>query len=105
VPTRRILAEIRDLRVETRDLRGETRDLRAEMRNLRVDATRRDERASELIAEIRGESRLNREVIRRTERVMSDLVDPVKEIKEEARAQAQAIFRLIDRLAGGTAAT
>jgi hypothetical protein len=98
VRTRRILAEIRDLRAETRDLR-------AEMRDLRVNAAQRDERTGELIAEIRAESRLNREVIRRNERVMSDLVDAVREIKEEARAQTQAIFGLIDRLDGGTAAT
>jgi hypothetical protein len=74
------------------------------MKDLRTEAARRDERASGLIAELRAESALNREVIRRNERVMSDLVDAVREISDEARAQTQAIFRLIDRLDGGTAA-
>jgi uncharacterized coiled-coil DUF342 family protein len=74
------------------------------MRDLRIDAARRDERASELIAEVRGEAALNREVIRRNERVVSELVNAVREIRDEVRAQTQAIFRLIDRLDGGTAA-
>ncbi len=70
-----ILAEIRDLRAET----------------------------NALIAEIRGEAARNREVIRRNERVMAELVDAVREIKDEVGAETQAIFRFIDRLDGGTA--
>jgi hypothetical protein len=147
--TRRILAEIRDLRVEMRDQRAEaarrdrrTGELIAEnkelMAGLRADGADNRElmaglRADgadngELMAEIREELALNRaereqalafyrearsemradaqitrEVVRRNERVMSDLVDAVREIKDEARAQTRAIFRLIDRLDGGTA--
>ena len=78
-------------------------------------------RADELMEEIRGEMRLNREVIRRNElafqensRVLSALVETVRELKgelkeevrvqtEEVRAQTRAIFKLIDRLDGGAA--
>jgi hypothetical protein len=34
---------------------------------------------------------------------MAELVDAVREIKDEVGAETQAIFRFIDRLDGGTA--
>ena len=52
---------------------------------------------------MRAETHVTREVIRRNERVMSELVDVVREIKQEVRAQTRAIFKLVDRLDGGAA--
>jgi methyl-accepting chemotaxis protein len=93
------------------------RKLVAEIKELRLESREHQRRANELMEEIRGEMRLNREVIRRNElafqensRVLSGLVEMVREMKEEVRAQteevraqARAIFKLIDRLDGGTA--
>jgi hypothetical protein len=42
-------------------------------------------------------------VIRRNKRVMSELVDVLREMKDEARGQTRAIFKLVDRLDGGAA--
>ena len=81
----RILAEIRDLRAESNLLIAEVRSefgLNREM--------------------FRSEIVLNREVIRRNERVMSELVEAVREMRDQVRAQTRAIFKLIDRLDGGT---
>jgi hypothetical protein len=82
----------------------------AEIRDLRAEARIRDERANHLAAEtnelmtkLTSEVALNRGVIRRNERVKSELVDAVREIKDEVSAQTQAIFKLINRLDGGTA--
>jgi hypothetical protein len=87
-----------------------SRKLLAEIKELRLDSGEHQRRANELMEEIRGEMRLNREVIRRnvlasqeSSRVLSELVETVRGMKEEVRAQTQAIFKLIDRLDGGTA--
>ena len=65
------------------------------------------EKASKLY---RDEVLVTREVVRRNElafqensRVLSELVETVREMTEEVRAQTRAIFKLIDRLNGGTA--
>lgn len=94
-----------------------SRKLLAEIKALRLESREHHRRADQLMEEIRDEMRLNREVIRRNElafqensRVLSSLVDTVREMKEEVRAQTQevraqtqAIFKLIDRLNGGAA--
>jgi hypothetical protein len=82
VTPRRILAEIRDLRLESRE---------------------HQRRANELMEEIRDEMRLSREVIRRNELAFHQGATALSELVEEIRAQTQAIFKLIDRLDGGTA--
>ena len=87
-----------------------SRKLLAEIKELRLESREHQQRASQLMEEIRDEVRLNREVIRRNElvfqensRVLSELVETVRGMKEEVRAQTRAIFKLIDRLDGGTA--
>jgi hypothetical protein len=82
VTPRRILAEIRDLRLESRE---------------------HQRRANELMEEIRDEMRLSRQVIRRNELAFQQGATALGELVEEIRAQTQAIFKLIDRLDGGTA--
>jgi len=105
--SRRILAEIRDLRADAARRDDRAHELMAENRELMAEihtelALNRNERA-ETFELYRGEVQVTREVIRRNERVMSELVDAVREIKEEVRAQTRAIFKLIDRLDGGAA--
>jgi hypothetical protein len=60
--------------------------------------------------EMRAEVQVMREVIRRNElafqensRVLTELVETVRAMKEGVRAQTRSIFKMIDRLDGGTA--
>jgi hypothetical protein len=52
---------------------------------------------------LRAETHLTQGVIRRNERVMSELIDVVREMKEGVPAQTRAIFKLVDRHDGGAA--
>jgi outer membrane protein TolC len=105
--SRQILAEIRDLRVEAR-ARNERSD--ALLAGLREEVARSRAQHEEAIAAYRSEVELTREVMRRNEiafqqggAVLSELVETVREMKEEVRAHTRAIFELLDRLDGGTA--
>jgi hypothetical protein len=98
--SRRVLEEIRDLRAETNALRAETRDLRADILN---ELRAQNERGDAMMAEIRDEMRLTREVIRRNELAFQQSGAFLAELAEEVRAQTRAIFEVLDRLNGGTA--
>ena len=80
-----------------------SRRLLAEIKELRLESRGHQQRGNELLEEIRGEMRLNREVIRRNELAFQQGATALGELVEEIRAQTQAIFKLIDRLDGGTA--
>jgi len=119
---RRTLAEIGDLHAETNRLRAETNALRAESSNLRADIRAQNERGDALMAEIRDEvarSRAQHEGgngrlphrgsdhargIRRNELAFRQGGELLAELAEEVRAQTRAIFEVLDRLNGGTAA-
>jgi hypothetical protein len=128
VTSRKILAEIRELRLESRQelahIGSSIDEMRAENR---AGRERTDEliarnsdviaRNSDLFEEVRDAMRLNREAMRRNEiafvegtrvvaegtGVLSQLVETVREMKAEVQAQTRAIFKLIDRLDGGSA--
>ena len=66
------------------------------------------ERGDQLMDEIRSEVQLTREVVRRNEiafmensRVNAELIDAVRDLGAEVRAQTHAIFRMLDRFDGG----
>ena len=80
-----------------------SRKLLAEIKELRLESGEHQRRANELIEEIRSEMRLNREVVRRNELAFQQGATALGELIEEIRAQTHAIFKLIDRLDGGTA--
>jgi hypothetical protein len=108
VRSRQILAEIRDIRAEAR-ARNERSD--ALLAELRDEVARSRAQHEEAIAAYRSEVQLTREVMRRNEiafqeggTVLAELVETVRQMKEEVRAHTRAIFALIDRLDGGTAA-
>jgi hypothetical protein len=79
-----------------------SRRILAEIRELRLESGEHERRANELMEDIRGEMRLNREVTRRNELAFQQGT-ALSELIEEIRAQTQAIFKLIDRLDGGAA--
>ena len=47
--------------------------------------------------------RRNELAFQENSRVLSELVETVREMKEEVRAQTRSIFKMIDRLDGGAA--
>jgi hypothetical protein len=106
VRSRQILAEIRDIRAESRAQNERSDALMAEFRE-EVALSRAQH--EEAIAAYRSEVQLSREAMRRNEiafqeggAMLAELVETVREMKEEVRAHTRAIFELLDRLDGGT---
>lgn len=112
VTSRRILAEIRELRLESREQQARANELmeavRAELALNREERARAMDFYVEHRQVLQDQLRLTHEVIRRNElafqqgtSLLAELVETVREMKEEVRAQTRAIFKLIDRLDGG----
>jgi hypothetical protein len=104
---RRILEELAELRRESAVQHDQTQTLIEQTQTLIEDLHQRYE----------DDRRVNREILRRSEIVMWQVVDAVAEFKEESRqtrafsrraaeateAHTRAIFALIDRLGNGPA--
>jgi hypothetical protein len=101
VATRRILTEIRDLRAEMRAQNERGDALLAEIRE---EIARSRTQHEEAMAAYREEVQISREVIRRNEIAFQQGGTVLAELAEEVRAQTKAIFEVLDRLNGGTAA-
>ena len=92
--------------------------MRAESQELRRVQVAQNARLDVLMGEIRDESRINREVLRRNEIAFMEgrqtvsrsvarleassraIVTELREVGDESRAQREALFRLIDELRG-----
>ncbi|MEK6328766.1 MAG: hypothetical protein AABM66_14760 [Actinomycetota bacterium] len=101
--SRKLLAEIKELRLEGREHQRRADELIDEIRE-EVRLTREEVQLTrEEVQLTREEIRLNREVIRRNELAFRQGATALGELIGEIRAQTQAIFKLIDRLDGGAA--
>ena len=97
--TRKVLQEIRELRLESREILAEIREMRLQF-NEEFRAARLEHQ--ERIEEHR---QFTRECIARMERAEAREAKRIDDIIDENRAQRQALLRMLDRLgpAPGTA--